>query len=213
VDAAELLRWRQAWQRTFCTHCDPEIAGEVFDDLARRYSEPARYYHTLEHVRFVLRVVHQLADAPISTPLCLAVFFHDVVYDTHASDNEERSADHARRILTRLGLSPELREETARLILLTKTHQTTPDDRDGQILLDADLAILGEDEAAYDAYAAAIRREYAWVGEADYRAGRSRVLERFLARPRLYFTEAIFERAEARARANLAREIAVLRGP
>jgi predicted metal-dependent HD superfamily phosphohydrolase len=36
------------------------------------------------------------------------------------------------------------------------------------------------------------------------------VLERFLAQPRLYVTAEMFARAETRARANLAREIAAL---
>jgi predicted metal-dependent HD superfamily phosphohydrolase len=97
-------------------------------------------------------------------------------------------------------------DEAARLILLTRTHEAGPDDRAGRTLLDADLAVLSADEPAYDAYADAIRREYAWVPEADYRAGRRRVLERFLVRPRIYFTMEMAE-AEPKARANLRREI------
>ncbi|MGZ7283798.1 HD domain-containing protein, partial [Streptococcus pyogenes] len=58
--------------------------------------------------------------------------------------------------------------------------------RDTQVLLDADLAILGASEERYKRYAADIRKEYAWVPEADYRKGRAAVLERFLAAPRLY---------------------------
>jgi predicted metal-dependent HD superfamily phosphohydrolase len=78
------------------------------------------------------------------------------------------------------------------------------------MLLDADLAVLGADEAAYDRYAAAIRREYAWVPEDRYRAGRARVLEDFLGRPQVYHTAAMRSRAEDRARANLRREVAAL---
>ena len=56
-------------------------------------------------------------------------------------------------------------------------------------------------------YARTIRQEYAWVSEADYRVGRRRVLERSLARPRLYLTEALFSTLEQPARDNLRREI------
>ena len=71
------------------------------------------------------------------------------------------------------------------------------------VLLDADLAILGASEDRYARYARDIRAEYAWVPDADYRAGRSRVLQHFLALPRIYFTDVMFEEGEQRARANL----------
>ena len=102
-------------------------------------------------VASVLARLLPLTPSP-SQPLCLAAWLHDVIYDSRASDNEERSAEYAHNVLKRLGVSRDVREEVARLILLTRTHETSPDDTDGQILLDADLAILGEDEAAYDAY-------------------------------------------------------------
>ena len=105
-----------------------------------------------------------------------------------------------------LGVAASTIDETARLILLTRSHETGPGDRAGCTLLDADLAILAADSPTYDAYAEAIRREYAWVPEADYRAGRRRVLERFLVRPRIFFTMEMGQ-AEPLARANLVREI------
>ncbi len=93
------------------------------------------------------------------------------------------------------------------MILLTKAHHAEPDDRDGQVLLDADLAILGAEESRYDEYAAAIRREYAWVPDEAYRTGRRGVLETFLKKPRIYFTDTLFFLREERARKNLAKEI------
>ncbi len=212
MDAERLEELRQGWHEFIRDEIggDRERASAVFDDLARRHAEPTRFYHTLDHVAQVLDVAFSL-EVALADALVFAIFLHDVVYDTHAGDNEERSAEYAHWALKQLDVPRAVRDETARLILLTKTHETTADDRTGQVLLDADLAILGADQAAYDAYAAAIRREYAWVSEADYRTGRCRVLERFLARPRLYFTGEMFARAEERARANLAREIAGLR--
>ena len=71
------------------------------------------------------------------------------------------------------------------LIRKTKTHDAGSD-TDAQVLLDADLAILGESESVYRTYAEKIRQEYAWVPEPDYRKGRRRVLENFLSRPRIF---------------------------
>lgn len=77
-------------------------------------------------------------------------------------------------------------------------------------MLDLDLAVLGAPRAIYDAYAAAIRREYAMVPDAAWRTGRAGVLDRFLDRPRLYQTGHFHERLESAARANLADEAAAL---
>jgi predicted metal-dependent HD superfamily phosphohydrolase len=74
------------------------------------------------------------------------------------------------------------------------------------VLLDADLAVLGSHEDRYRRYASDIRKEYAWVPEAEYRAGRKKVLEAFLARPRIYWNDSIHDQREGIARANLIRE-------
>ncbi len=178
-----------------------ELAGATFADLTARYGEPGRHYHTLEHIAAVLDTLDSFGESPPA--LLLAAWYHDAVYDSRAGDNEERSAELARRSLATLGVPADVIEETARLILLTKTHRTVEDDAAGRRLLDADLAVLGADPQTYDRYAAAIRREYAWVPEADYRAGRRRVLEGFLARPQIYH---LLKHAEAPARQNLRRE-------
>jgi len=93
---------------------------------------------------------------------------------------------------------------------LTRTHQVEPDDRLGAILISIDLSILGAAPARYDAYAAAIRKEFAHVPDGDYRAGRARVLSQFAARP-VIFPDPIFAaRYDRLARDNLARELASL---
>ena len=117
----------------------PDVCERVFADLAGRYTSPQRHYHTLDHIAAMLRLLPEASAA-----LALAVWFHDAVYDTRAADNEERSADCAEEMLQALYVPSELRAETRRLVLLTKRHETANDDKDGRLLLDADLAILGE---------------------------------------------------------------------
>jgi predicted metal-dependent HD superfamily phosphohydrolase len=182
-----------------------------FADLCKRYEAPGRFYHTLEHLRVVLDTIGTLGGTEAMPALLLAAWFHDVVYDSRADDNEEKSAAHARCVLQTLGIDEAILDETERLILLTKSHAQAPGDQSGQILVDADLAVLGAAQPEYDAYAQAIRKEYAWVPEEAYRAGRRSVLERFLARPRIYATEEMYARLEDAARRNLRREIEALR--
>jgi predicted metal-dependent HD superfamily phosphohydrolase len=190
----------------------PTGADELFADLTRRYAEPHRVYHTLDHIAHVLRIINDLKD--LSKDLAairLAAWFHDAVYDPTASDNEEQSAAYADRWLARLRLPQALIRSVDAMILATKTHQA--EDGDAQVLIDADLAILGADREDYTRYASAIRQEYAWLSDEDYRAGRVRVLQGFLSRERLYLTEPMHRRYDAAARRNLAWEVERLRRP
>jgi predicted metal-dependent HD superfamily phosphohydrolase len=131
----------------------------------------------------------------------LAAWLHDVIYDTRASDNEERSAQYAQQLCAELSI-PE-GALVASLIRKTKTHDPG-EDLDAQILIDADLAILGASEPIYRHYSDQIRREYAWVPDADYRQGRRRVLESFLSRPRIFH---VLRQSEKPARQNITAEI------
>jgi predicted metal-dependent HD superfamily phosphohydrolase len=174
------------------------------DDLLRRYAEPHRRYHTLEHIRDVLSRVDP-------DPLVeIVVWFHDAVYDTHRTDNEEQSAALAAAFMRDRGFTEVDIDLVTRAIRATAKHE--PDDLPPQMLrfLDADLAILGSDPARYDAYARQIREEYAWVPEEVYRRERARILRAFLDRPRIYFVDG---NREAAARENLTREIGMLSFP
>jgi predicted metal-dependent HD superfamily phosphohydrolase len=90
-------------------------------------------------------------------------------------------------------------------------HDATPGDADACALVDIDLGILGASAERYARYEDEVRREYAWVPEPAFRAGLAAILRGFLARPRIYATDA-FARLEAPARANLAGAIARLAG-
>lgn len=201
---------QQSWAKLLERYRVPAAdAYPVFDVLAAAYSAPDRHYHNLEHLAEVFRVAARLTsitDDPRAVQL--AIWFHDAVYDPRAADNEARSADLAATLLGPLGVPRSELERVARLIHATahRPDDRPPGDRETMILLDADLAILGAAPERYARYAAAIRQEYAWVPDADYRAGRAAVLDRFLARPRVFWTDLAFQEGEAPARANMLAE-------
>jgi predicted metal-dependent HD superfamily phosphohydrolase len=185
----------------------PSLADETFEDIHQHYAGPGRFYHTFDHIGAMLETVESLGgDTRNLNAVKLATWLHDVIYDSKASDNEERSAEYAERLCERLAIPEGL--VVASLILRTKTHDAG-EDVDAQVLLDADLAILGTTELAYRTYAQRIRQEYAWVPEPDYRKGRRQVLERFLGRPRIFH---LLAHLEVPARRNIAAEVARLAG-
>ncbi|WP_329133029.1 hypothetical protein OG552_14765 [Streptomyces sp. NBC_01476] len=187
---------------------DPAPYGQ---DLLERWAEPQRHYHTLDHLVAVLtRSTELTAHAADPDSVALAAWFHDAVYRPDRSENEERSAHLAERALPEAGLDAATTEEVARLVRLTVTHDPAPDDRNGEVLCDADLAVLAGDPAAYAAYAAAVREEYGFVPDEDFRAGRAAILRQLLALPRLFRTEYGHRQWEEVARRNLSTELDLL---
>lgn len=180
----------------------------AFGDLTRRHDGESRVYHTLAHTWRVVQDIYRLAPhAANLINVQLAAWFHDAIYDPRAADNEERSAAYAAGILEQWEQPQSRIDEVQRLILLTKHHEPASDDGDGQVLIDADLAILGAPREAYARYAAAIRREYSWVSDRDFGIGRTKILRQFLARPSIYYTPPMRREREQRARVNLQAEI------
>jgi predicted metal-dependent HD superfamily phosphohydrolase len=167
------------------------------------WSEPHRRYHDLAHLAAVLGVLDVLDDAATDpAAVRLAAWYHDVAYDPTRSDNEAVSAARARIGL--LGLVDDATiAEVDRLVLLTAGHDPEPDDANGAVLCDADLAVLASPPEAYVGYASAVRAEYGHVSDAEFTAGRIAVLEQLLALPALFRTPAAIGWTES-ARANLA---------
>jgi predicted metal-dependent HD superfamily phosphohydrolase len=198
-----LRRWRALLDGQ-----DAEAAGR---ELVERWSEPHRRFHTLDHLELVLSTVDSHADeAQDADAVRLAAWFHDAVYDPRRTDNEDMSAALAARVLPGAGVPEDRVAAVARLVRLTATHAPSPVDRDGILLCDADLAVLGGEPAEYAAYTAAVRAEYAHVPDAAFRAGRTAVLRNLAALPSLYRLPALHDRWEERARANITAELRTL---
>ncbi|MFD7505779.1 hypothetical protein [Streptomyces sp. NPDC059850] len=189
---------------------DPDPYGR---DLLSRWAEPQRRYHTTDHLIAVLDRVDELlphVQAPDPDAIRLAAWFHDAVYLPDRSTNEDRSARLAERALPEAGV-PEARvAETARLVRLTTDHDPADGDTNGEVLCDADLAVLAGSPEDYSAYAAAVREEYAFVPDDTFREGRANVLRHLLGLPRLFRTPIGHDRWEPAARRNMTTELELL---
>lgn len=193
-------RWMSLWERIGAQG----NAHEVYNDLVARYSEPHRAYHTLVHIGHCLdefEQVRQLATNPDAVEL--ALWYHDAIYDTKTKDSEERSATLAVEVAKNALLPDDFGQSVANLITATK-HTASPTDPDVQLLVDVDLSILGQPENKFDEYEQQIRKEYEWVAEDAFVAGRSAILKSFLDRSTIYSTPFFLDKYEAQARANIA---------
>jgi predicted metal-dependent HD superfamily phosphohydrolase len=206
-----LDRWRALVARVTETP-GHDTARAIFDDLYARYTGADRRYHDIRHIDDCLQrfdTVRALASKPDAIEL--AIWFHDAIYDSHKSDNEASSASLADSALMQLGVPRATTQSVCDLILATQ-HNAPPADPDAALLVDIDLSILGQPAPIFDAYEAGVRFEYAWVTESAFRAGRSKVLQSFLDRTRIYTTDYFSAVFESAARHNLNRSLVNLSG-
>ncbi len=176
--------------------------SEVLDAMICAYVENGLAYHNLDHIEECCRLLDEhRSHAEDEIAVELAIFFHDAVYNTTRRDNEQMSAHYARDLLKRYR-----RVEVVAELIMDTRHADIPATSDGRLICDIDLAVLGKSAEAYAEYAKAIRMEYAWVTDADYRVGRSNVLAGFLGRERIFLTDNFHDEYEIAARENLAKE-------
>ena len=204
-----MSRLESAWTQCFADLGAPLPPSGVFEGLVARYSEPHRAYHTLRHLEECFgwfAPARHLMSGP--GEIAFALFYHDAIYDTHAADNELRSAQLA------CGVFEAFVRMDARavgnLISATSLHSAEGAGSEIRIMLDIDLSILGAARVRFDEYESQVRQEYAWVEDRAFREGRTRILNQFLARPVIYNTPFFRERLEAQAQENLKRSIAAL---
>jgi predicted metal-dependent HD superfamily phosphohydrolase len=201
----------EALQENFCGIFNENKrteAEELFETVVREHQADSRKYHNLEHIEKMLDFLktHEQEIKDV-VGVKLATYFHDIVYDPKAKDNEEKSAEYAQDYVTRLGIPKDIISHVLALIRATEKHKIINDDSDSAIFLDGDLAILGSSEEEYGEYAKKIREEYLWVPDEQYRIGRKKVLQGFLDRPKIYFTQRVIEELEQQARRNIKKEI------
>ncbi|WP_376704583.1 hypothetical protein RQ479_07270 [Mesorhizobium sp. ISC25] len=184
-------------------------------ELSALYEAEDRHYHDLGHIEAMLALANDY-KALLHDPEAVeaAIWFHDAIYDSRAKDNEARSSALAEEKLAGRADAQRL-DRIAAMITATAGHELPAlgdqhSVRDAALFLDMDLAILGAAPDVFDAYEQAVRREYQWVDEQMWRAGRAAVLKGFLARPHIFHSEEFRRRFETQARHNMARSLKAL---
>ena len=173
--------WTARWERTWRDCGAPADAAER-DALMARYAEPQRRYHTLRHLdECFARLDQARGHAERFGEVELALWYHDAIYDPHASDNEAQSAELAVSSMQRAGLATDARERVRALIMATR-HDALPAPGDAALLVDTDLGILAVEPARFDEYEREIRAEYAWVPSVIFRHKRKQVLPPWVLR-------------------------------
>ena len=199
-------RWAELWSRQ-ATALD---GAELYANVAAAYCAPERHYHTLAHVSRCLAHFDAHRELAVhADEVEMALWLHDIVYHSHAVDNEAQSAEWAETMLLRGGAAEAVARRVHALVLATR-HSGPALSGDAALTADIDLAILAAEPAELAAYERGVRLEYAWVPDAVFQRERARVLTALAGRPFLYHTAELRKELEERARANTADLVARL---
>jgi predicted metal-dependent HD superfamily phosphohydrolase len=170
-------------------------------DLTRRYCEPHRHYHSIEHIANMLFLGR---DLDLSDEQVYAIWYHDAIYDSRSETNEEDSADLAVQALRSIGWNDASLDLVNRMILDTKKHMATIPQ--SEIVIDLDLSSIAADWPDYERNRENIRREYDWIPDEEFAEGTRRFLQSFLDRDQIFRTE-WGSTLELRARENMRRAL------
>ncbi|KAI3325773.1 hypothetical protein HD806DRAFT_491192 [Xylariaceae sp. AK1471] len=178
------------------------------NEFLKRYTEHHRRYHDLSHIDAMLACYDNasLDDEAV----VLAIIFHDWIYDPLRGDNEQESAKVFDSFAEDAALTTETRQTVRGLIEATITHTLHNEDDRTKLFLDFDLEVLSRPREAYEVYAAQIREEYSHFDDEAFKRGRAGVMENFLKREKIYFSDSFAEREHC-ARENVQAEILVLK--
>ena len=135
-------RFRLLWNRCLLDSANDESSA-IHQHLIGCYSEPQRYYHTLDHIEHCLSLFDKIrSEVEIPEALELAIWYHDVIYTPGARDNEQLSADLF--MATSHGVFDDaLRDTIYRHIMATVHDGSEYENTDTQFMLDIDLSSFG----------------------------------------------------------------------
>ena len=202
---------KEYWNAIILKYTDELYADELFSNILQHYSEKDRHYHNLTHIQKMLDFSFMYEDKiqDIDT-LQVAIFYHDIIYNSLSKNNEIDSATLAVEQLSSTNFPKEKIRLVEQFIVSTQKHFLLIAHSDLDYFLDFDLAILGTERTVYEDYAEKIRKEYKWVPSFLYNKNRKKVLQHFLEREHIYFTATFRNQYEIIARENLVFEIEVM---
>ena len=186
------------------------LIEKLWFEIESNYSNKKRYYHNLNHLNSLLNELKKAEDKIKDWETILfSLFYHDIIYSATKKNNEEKSAELAKKRMLELSIPNEKIELCKAQILATKFH-TKSVNSDTNYFTDADLSILGQSWESYSNYYQNVRKEYSIYPNIIYKRGRKKALKHFLAMNRIFKTDFFFNKYESQAKKNLIMELDLL---
>lgn len=157
------------------------FSEEVYENIVKRWNEPHRFYHNIDHLNFLVDTFRQMYDnseitAEEMSTLILVAFFHDVIYDPKRDDNEAKSVDYFRKSCEDGSMKTGFADQVMNMILDT-SYRIEPKDKLSKIFWKADNSVLGLPVNKLIEVEHKIFQEFQFAPYDKYRKGRIEFLE------------------------------------
>jgi len=191
-------------ENIFSNDVDEDYFKNYYQTLELYYTNK-RFYHTLNHIKILLDSLHDFHITEVEKiKLELAIWFHDIIYNSKAKNNEEESINEFTKFAIYVGLNFDLNLEINDIIFATR-HKDTAQTRLQKIMCDVDLK-----EFAFDNYiknSNNIKKEFSHLTDKEWIKGRSDFLKTFINKEFIYYTDEYRDALEDTARINLKKEL------
>ena len=201
----DALRFYNLWQRQLVI--DSAVTKHQLEakflTLINAYNEPQRFYHTLAHIDHCLNQFDQVSDL-LHEPDAVefSIWYHDMIYQPGAVDNEQRSADTFKRETDSL-FPKQFCNVVNSLIMATLHNKPEILDHDTHYMVDIDLSGFALPWPEFIRDGENIRREMQSQTDAVFNASQKTFYQYLLNRPRIYFSDYFYDNYEVKARENI----------
>ena len=201
--ALDTDRFQQLWRRCLLDQAIDNSAA-IHQYLIDAYSEPQRVYHTLHHIRQCLSQFDKISpQLQNSDALELAIWFHDVIYQPGAADNEQLSADLFMEMTS--GLFEEaLRSTVSQHIMATLHRGADTDNADTKYMVDIDLSSFGLPWPEFLRDSNYLREEMGRLSDEVFYQKQFDFQRNLLDQPKFFKSDFFYDNYENQARKNLA---------
>ncbi|MEM7562350.1 MAG: hypothetical protein AAF353_04770 [Pseudomonadota bacterium] len=199
-----LNRFSKLWQSSLLPQA-PDQSEQIYARLAAAYSEPHRYYHTMDHINYCLGQLDLCrSEVDNADAIEMAIWFHDVIYQPGNPDDERQSAalyaDLAKGVHSDHFIS-----QVYEMIIATIHDGESLQHSDNKYMVDIDLSSFALDWDAFVQDSENLRLENPHVEAGEYQRRQKKFRESLLARERFFYTDFFHQRYEQQARKNLQR--------
>ena len=194
-------RFRQLWQRCLVESA-VDNSAVIHQQLIASYTEPQRFYHTLTHIENCLELIDQISsELQCPEALELAIWYHDVVYQPGARDNEQLSADQF--VATTAGIFDETLQQTVYQHIMATVHDGSETTHaDTKYMLDIDLSGFGRPWEEFIQDSVNIRLEMEEIPDEVFYQKQAGFLDKLFSQAQLFKSDYFFDNYETQARQN-----------
>ena len=96
-----MIEWlEERWYSLAKHYLDIDLQDNYWRNIHNQYSARSRHYHNLKHLYHMFQELDSFKDAIEDIhAMEFAIWYHDIIYKSTKSDNEEKSAELAKKEL------------------------------------------------------------------------------------------------------------------